>query len=137
MPRLPFLFAWLFAAATANAQVTQAELDEVRQASPAKIDFIMKSTAEAAAKSFPAQVDAITTVLTALYLQHNRTLVYSGRVTQQLTEQEQFEFSYQLQTQVCRSALNKAFMAKGVSYQYRYALPKENLVFTYNQASCK
>jgi hypothetical protein len=97
----------------------------------------MKASAEAAASNMPMQVDEITTFTGAMYLKQTKTFIYYGKISVDLTEQQQFELAYQEQVNFCKSAMNKAWTARGVTYRYISEMPNGKNDYAFDKSSCQ
>ena len=121
----------------ANAQVTQDQLDAISKASSSQIDSAMKAVAEAAASNMPMQIDAVTTLTGAMYLKQVKTIIYYGKIKINLTEQQRYDLVYQAQETFCKSAMNKAWTAKGVTYRYISEMPNGKNDYAFDKNSCR
>lgn len=119
-----------------NAQVTQEQLDAIAKASQSEVNRVMRASAEMAAKNTPFPVDSLTTVVGAVYFKETMTLTYYSRIPIDLSDQEKTAYIEEYNQSFCKSAMNKAFLQKGVKYNYIYEMPTKKMSFTFDQKSC-
>lgn len=140
MPRPALFLLRSFACATgtvaavAFAQTVHKSPEQEISALPIdQIDQLMAATAATVAKSVPIQADEITQVVGAVYLKPLRTLNYRVRLSQDISSAAA---AAAMKPGFCSGSMNKAFMSRGVKYQYSVTTPAQSYIFVFGAKDC-
>ena len=94
--------------------------DNIMQYSDAQINNTGKKMAEAISRASPAQVDAGTKLLGAIYAPDTKTIIYKYETTFSI---ETSKIPSYLSRQTCADPIRKALMYRGVKFKHIYFTP--------------
>ena len=133
---ITMIFSVLSMCQAVNAQVTSDQLEAIYNATSKHVDEVMKASAELAASNMPMRIDEVTILTSAVYLKQTKNFIYYGKITVDLTKNQQHNFSYQAQDSFCKSPINRAWTQKEVIYRYIYEMPSGKIDYSFDKSSC-
>ena len=105
----------------------------IQSMSPAEVDSHMSQVANAVSQSSPIRSDEITTINRAFYLKSNKTLTYMVSLSEHRNAED---VASSMRPSFCSGRTNKAFMSKGVNYQYSITTPRQSYNIIFSQKDC-
>lgn len=94
--------------------------DEILKLPQNRVDATAKYMAESASRSLPAQIDAATRGMSALFVSDTRTLIFKYETTVDLDPSLMGSY---LAKRNCADPISKALMYRGITYEHRYLTP--------------